>query len=88
MIPVKKWNELVPNLCNLMYERHPDDFTSKLLGIKGNQFSESPDRGVPIGNSGIYVKVGGGSGAIRQLCSSIAASFGYPEGSLTIEERD
>lgn len=85
-VAVKHWNELKHAICNLMCQRHPDGFKGKLLGMNGNWFSGSPERGDQIGDTGVYVK-GGGSTAIRQLCHDIVASFGYPEGSLTIKEK-
>ena len=76
-------------ICNLMYERHPDTFREIVLSKLANWFSESDTDFKyyqPIGETGIYVKYGG-SAAVRNLCHSIVASFRYPEGSLTIEEK-
>lgn len=85
-VTVKHWNELNHAICDLMYERHPDRFKVDVLGIPGGWFSESSQHGNQIGDTGIYVRWGG-SAEIRTLCHRVVASFGYPEGSLTIEER-
>ena len=87
--PVRYWNELKLGVCKLMHERHPDTFRDVVLGMSSSWFSESansPSHPQQIGDTGIYVRWGG-SGAIRNLCFSIMASFRYPEGSLTIDEK-
>ena len=85
---VKHWNELMLAICKLMSERNPDRFREVVLGIS-SWFSESANsfrHSQLIGDTGIYVKWGG-SEAIEKLCHLMVASFGYPEGSLTIETR-
>ena len=88
-VPIRHWGKLQLAICNLMYERHPDTFREIVLSKLANWFSESDTDFKyyqPIGETGIYVKYGG-SAAVRNLCHSIVASFRYPEGSLTIEEK-
>ena len=85
-VTVTYWNQLTSAICILMNERHPDTFRNVVLGMPGTWFSESPNHGFPIGDTGIYCKWTS-SDRFRNLCQSIVSHFRYPEDSLTIDER-
>ena len=84
----KHWNELLLGVCLLMHERHNAIFAEKVLEIP-ESFSNSIDtfgwKG-QVGDTGIYFRKGG-SGYVKEICPEIVSKFGYPQESLTIQEK-
>ena len=88
-VPVTKWADLNLELCNFMYERHPDTFSTKVLPISTYWFSNTSDNvdgHSPVGDSGISVRTHGASAAIKQNCKKIVATLGYSESAFSIQE--
>lgn len=87
---VEHWSDVHFSLCKLMYERHPDTFSRKVLAISDAWFSETKDNREwhsPLKGVGISIKkTGANSKAIKTLCSKIVARFDYPQDALTIQE--
>lgn len=84
---IEGWNEFLLRLCTLMQERHSSDFGKVVLEMpkwfsKPNAFKSSKT----IGDTGIYICYGGAD-AVKKVATEIVVAFGYPAGSLTIQER-
>ena len=90
--PVSSWPELLVSVCELMRQRHPDDF-ERVLEIRGRTlpyFSRSEDEvhhPRQIGDSGIYASCQGAGVLIEGRANRVVESFGYPSGALTIQTR-
>ena len=80
------WNNLLLEICELMRERHPENFRQEVLSIT-DRFVESKvgPAPKPIGSTGIFIKYGG-SAEIERACYDVVARFGYPRESLVIED--
>ena len=80
---VNQWNELLVKVCELLYERHPEDFKNKVLSLKGRTrkyFSETPKKdGLrqprKINETNLYVDVGFNANFIVNLSKRIAVLF-------------
>lgn len=87
---VKAWKDVLLKLCEIMYERHKEDFESiQYVTLKGRDcFSENPhtflDSG-KIAGSGIYVDFALSQTAIEALCGEILSNFGHKEGEFIVE---
>ncbi len=86
----KSWKDLLTSVCLLMTQRHPEDFRHHFLEGMPGWFKESKSEfskpSWPIGDTGIWVKSGSGKG-VKQVCWTVVTKFGYPPGSLEIEEK-
>ncbi len=86
------WPDLLVGVCELMRQRHPDDF-EKILSIRGRSlpyFSRSEDdvhHPREIGDSGIYASCQGAGVLIEGRAKRVVELFGYPPGSLIIQTR-
>lgn len=80
----KGWNNFLIEICELMQERHPDEFHENILSMS-NRFSKTNATGYDklIGDTGIYANWGG-SVEIRASCYEVVTRFGYSIGSLVI----
>ena len=91
-VEVRSWPELLIKVCEIMQERHTQDF-EKILEIRGRSipyFSRNPDEvHLPrqIGNSGIFASCQGAGDLIERRTRRVVTLFGYPDDSLTIERR-
>ncbi len=86
------WPDLLIGVCELMRQRHPDDF-ERILSIRGRSlpyFSRSEDdvhHPRQIGDSGIYASCQGAGVLIEGRAKRVVELFGYSSGSLTIQTR-
>ena len=88
-VPIEKWAQLNLKLCEFMYARCPETFSSKVLSISQYWFSKTSDNvdgHAPIKGSGISVRTHGAATAIKQNCRKIVTSLGYSANVLTIQE--
>ena len=79
------WNNCRIEICELMQERHPENFRENLLSMPG-LFSEVGDTKFLIADSGIYVKGIWTAKPARAACYAVIAKFGYSPDSLVIKD--
>ena len=87
---VKAWKDVLMKVCEIMYEKHKDDFESILyVTLKGRDcFSENPHAFLnsgKIAGSGIYADLDLSEMHTVALCKEILSNFGHKEGEFTIE---
>ena len=86
------WPDLLVEVCQLIRQRHPEDF-DRILEIRGRTlpyFSRNEDEihhPREIGDSGIYASCQGAGILIEGRARRVVELFGYPSGSLTIQTR-
>ena len=82
---VNSWPQVIQNLCDLMYQGHPDDCKERILAIQP-WFSEVHPGGFApkVQSLGIYAKPVGGPGA-NKIISLVISEFGYPENSFSVK---
>ena len=86
------WPDLLIAVCELMRQRHTDDFEN-ILAIRGRSlpyFSRDEDEvhhPRQIGDSGIYASCQGAGVLIEGRAKRVVELFGYPGESLTIQTR-
>ena len=89
---VRSWPELLVGVCEIVKERHPQEF-EKILDIRGRSipyFSRNEEEiHLPrqIGETGIYASCQGAGELIERRARRVVSLFGYPEASLVIERR-
>ena len=89
---VSSWPDLLVGVCELMRQRHPDDF-DRILGIRGRAlpyFSRVEDEvhhPRQIGDSGIYASCQGAGVLIEGRAKRVVELFGYPPETLTVQTR-
>lgn len=87
---VKLWKDVLVRLCEMLYERHSQDF-SKVFDIKGRKrqyFVKNPtelSESRPISDSGIYVLSPSSSNSIIKRCEEVLTLFGYSIKELELE---
>lgn len=79
------WNNCRIEICELMQERHPENFRENLLAMP-DLFSEVGDTKFLIADSGIYVKGIRTAKPARAACYTVITEFGYPQDSLVIKD--
>ncbi len=88
-IIVKYWYEIHFGLCKIMYERHPHNFSDRIVEISEAWFSKSPENHkdyLSIEGSGVWVKkTGANAQIIKNLCDKILDRFDSSY-ELTIKE--
>ena len=86
------WPDLLIGVCELMWQRHPDQF-EKILEIRGRSlpyFSRNQDDvHLPrqIGDSGIYASCQGAGVLIEGRAKRVIESFGYSGELLSVQTR-
>jgi hypothetical protein len=84
----KNWRSALTEFCELILDRHPQDF-ERVLDVKGNKYSyfsrsESDLKGPkPIGDSGYFVATNHGPNQMIKICNKVAMRFGYPHDSFS-----
>lgn len=90
--PVGTWKRILPELCQLIYDRHPDTFDQKIISIQGRKnfyFSSNPHqlgKPEPIEGSGMFAATAPNAWEAQRRCHSVLRAFGYdPEDCFRIE---
>ena len=90
--PVGSWPELLVSVCEIMRDRHPQDF-ERILEIRGRSlpyFSKSEDEvHLPreIGDSGIFASCQGAGVLIEGRAKRVVELFGHSAESLEVQLR-
>ena len=79
------WNNCRIEICELMQERHPENFRENLLSMS-DLFSEVGDTKFLIADSGIYLRGIWIAKPARAACYTVITKFGYPQDSLVIKD--
>ena len=83
----KSWNFLMKELCELMYERHPESFREKTLSVTDRFARRRVSKySRPVGDTGIFTKKLLTAGEIRDACYQMVTKFDYPSESLVIKD--
>ena len=85
--PVKSWRGVLFRVCELVYERRPNDYR-KFLEMNG--FSESADSlkfPNPIGKTGIYVNLNVNAQTVKKACPEVLAKFEFQANSFAVTEK-
>jgi hypothetical protein len=81
--PVASWPQLLATLCQLMVERHPDNFVARALTVRGprrQHIAATPDgmiNPVPIGVAGLWLEGNQSSRTAQRVAGLILEAFGY-----------
>ena len=84
--PVVSWRALLVTLCEIMAERHPDDFAARALTVRGprrQHIAAAPDRminPVPIGMSDLWLEANQSATSAQRVAELILGAFGYTTG--------
>jgi hypothetical protein len=89
---VHSWKAMVVKICEIMYDKHRDEFESILyISLEGRTcFSENPDEFLEcekIAGTDIYLDLHFTVKDMLALCKEILLLFGYKENELTIESK-
>jgi restriction system protein len=88
--PVVSWPQLLVTLCQVMAERHPDDFAERALTVRGprRQHITADADGmispVPIGVAGLWLEANQSSTSAQHVAELILKTFGHGDEDLQI----
>lgn len=88
--PVSSWRELLVTLCQLMVERHPDDFAARVLTVRGprrQHIAAAPDgmiNPVPLGVAGLWLEANQSATSAQRVAELILGAFGYSGGDFYV----
>jgi restriction system protein len=88
--PVVSWRALLVTLCEIMAERHPDDFTARALAVRGprrQHIAAAPDgmiNPVPIGVSDLWLEANQSATSAQRVAELILEAFGYTTGDFHV----
>jgi hypothetical protein len=86
----KHWKDVLIGVCNVMLEKHPDQF-SRVLELKGQKrpwFAQNPDGlSLPerVDQTDIFVETRKSADRIVEMARAITAMFGYAQNDLKFE---
>jgi restriction system protein len=81
--PVVSWPQLLVTLCQIMAERHPDDFVERALTVRGprrQHIAAAPDGMInpaPLGVGGLWLEANQSSTSAQRVAELILEAFGY-----------
>ena len=84
------WRGLLMTVCEVVAQRHPDDFSAKAVTVKGRtrqQIAESPDgmiNPLPIGNTGLWLEANQSRRSALRVVELVLTAFGYPPNELRL----
>jgi len=87
---VATWRALLLTLCQLMAERHPDDFMARALTVRGprrRHIAEAPDEMIdplPIGATGLWLEANQSSRTAQRVAQLVLQAFGYAADDLHV----
>ena len=90
--PVSSWPDLLVQVCQVMRQRHPEDF-ERILEIRGRRlpyFSRSPEdvhQPKAVGDTGIYASCQGTGALLEIRTRRVLEFFGYPADSIAVQTR-
>ena len=90
---VKSWKELLIKLCNILYNKHTNDF-EKLFEIKGKKriyFTHDKSQLIEpmqIPDTDIYVETNHSAMMITWICCKILSKFGYSNEDLKVGAKE
>jgi restriction system protein len=88
--PIASWRELLVTLCQLMADRHPDDFAARALTVRGprrQHIAAAPDgmiNPVAVGATGLWLEANQSSRTARRVVELIMQAFDYAQDSCVI----
>lgn len=88
--PVSSWRELLVTLCQVMAERHPDDFVDRALMVRGprrQHIAAAPDgmiNPVPLGVADLWLEANQSAISAQRVAEMILEAFGYESDDLRI----
>jgi hypothetical protein len=88
--PVASWPQLLATLCQVMAERHPDDFAARALTVRGprrRHIAAAPDgmiNPVPIGVADLWLEGNQSSRTAQRVAQLILETFGYAHNDLSV----
>ena len=84
----KSWRGLLVKICELMQERHPDEFRETILQMP-NRFSpnENSKYKISVRDTGIYARSGNAID-FMDSCYDVVTKFDYPKDSLVIKDSE
>jgi hypothetical protein len=80
---VASWPQLLVRLCQIMAERHPDDFADRALAVRGprrHHIAAAPDgmiNPVPIGVGDLWLEANQSSTSAQRVAELLLQAFGY-----------
>ncbi len=80
---VASWPQLLVRLCQIMAERHPDDFVARALTVRGprrSHIASTPDGMInpaPIGVADLWLEANQSSRTAQRVAQLILEAFGY-----------
>ena len=80
------WNNCLLEICELMQERHPENFRENLLSMPDKFSDVGDDPKLLISDSGIYTRWINTAKPARAACYQLVTKFGYPQDSLVIKD--
>jgi restriction system protein len=87
---VASWPQLLVRLCQIMAERHPDDFVNRALEVRGprrQHISAAPDgmiNPVPVGAADLWLEGNQSATSAQRVAQLITGAFGYEDNRLQI----
>lgn len=81
--PIASWRELLVTLCQVMAERHPDDFVNRALTVRGprrQHIAAAPDgmiSPIPINGGDLWLEANQSSTSALRVAELILEAFGY-----------
>jgi restriction system protein len=88
--PVASWPQLLVTLCQVMAERHPDDFAARVLTVRGprrQHIASAPDgmiNPVPLGVADLWLEANQSATSAQRVAEMILEAFGYESDDLRI----
>lgn len=88
--PATSWPQLLVTLCQIMAERHPDDFVERALTVRGprrQHIAAAPDGMInpaPLGVGDLWLEANQSSTSAQRVAELILEAFGYSSADMKV----